>query len=125
MIDWAKQNIFTIDGRINRLKYFQYTLLTSLAFGLLQVVLVWITSKITGTNDGVLITVVYTLSSMPMFLGNAMLTVRRCHDLNMSGGFVLLCLIPLVNLLFEIYLLLAKGTIGWNKYGPDPLMRDE
>ena len=27
--------------------------------------------------------------------------------------------------LFGIYLLFAKGTVGWNKYGADPLMYDD
>ena len=120
-----KQNVFVTEGRLNRLKYFKYTLAVSLIFGVLEVVLVWLMSKITGSSDGILLSLVYFMTSLPMFFGNAMLTVRRCHDLNMSGGFVLLYIIPLVNLLFGIYLLLAKGTIGWNKYGADPLMSDD
>ncbi|MBR1579919.1 MAG: DUF805 domain-containing protein [Selenomonadaceae bacterium] len=125
MIEWFKQNIFTVEGRLNRLRYFKYTLLVSVVCGVLEVVLVWLASKLTGSGEGILITVVYTLSSIPMFIGNAMVTVRRCHDLNMSGGFVLLCIIPIVNVLFGIYLLFAKGTVGWNKYGADPLMYDD
>ena len=125
MIDWAKQNIFTVEGRLNRLRYFKYTLLVSVAFGVLEIVLVWLAARLTGNSEGFLITLVYTLSSIPMFIGNAMVTVRRCHDLNMSGGFVLLCIIPLVNVLFGIYLLFARGTVGWNKYGADPLMLED
>ena len=125
MVDWLKKNIFVVDGRLNRLRYFKYTLLVSLMFGVLDVVLVWLTSKIIGSNESFLLSIVHFMTMIPMFFGNAMVTVRRCHDLNMSGGFVLLCIIPLVNVLFEIYLLLAKGTIGWNKYGADPLLSDD
>ena len=122
MIEWAKQNIFTTEGRLNRLKYFQYTLLVSLSVGIVEVILVWLTTKITGSNEGVLVTAVYIVTSLPMFFGNAMVTVRRCHDLNLSGFYVLLCAIPVINVLFSIYLLFAKGTIGWNRFGPDPLL---
>ena len=32
-----------------------------------------------------------------------------------------LYVIPFINILFFLYLCLAKGTSGENKYGPDPL----
>ncbi|MBQ8418643.1 MAG: DUF805 domain-containing protein, partial [Phascolarctobacterium sp.] len=50
--------------------------------------------------------------------------VRRCHDLDRSGYWGLLVLIPVVNFFFLLYLLFAKGTEGWNQYGPDPLEFD-
>ena len=122
MTDWAKQNIFTTEGRLNRLKYFKYTLLVSLAGGVAQIVLVWLTSKIIGSNDSFLLSLENALIALPICIGNAMVTVRRCHDLNMSGKYVLLCIIPIINLLFGLYLLMAKGTVGWNNYGADPLL---
>ena len=122
MIDWAKQNIFTTEGRLNRLKYFQYTLLVSLACGVLEIVAVVLASKITGWNEGWFLSAIGFAASLPMFFGNAMVSVRRCHDLNMSGKWVLLSVVPIVNLLFGIYLLFAKGNYGFNQYGPDPLM---
>ncbi|MBR2507800.1 MAG: DUF805 domain-containing protein, partial [Bacilli bacterium] len=50
--------------------------------------------------------------------------VRRCHDLDKSGYWGLLVLIPIVNFFFLLYLLFAKGTEGWNQYGRDPLEFD-
>jgi uncharacterized membrane protein YhaH (DUF805 family) len=43
--------------------------------------------------------------------------VKRWHDLNMSGWMVLTLFIPYVNLLVLLYLGIAPGTIGTNKYG--------
>lgn len=48
------------------------------------------------------------------------LTVRRLHDLNTSGLAALLLLAPVVGLLFALYLLLAPGTPGPNRFGPPP-----
>jgi uncharacterized membrane protein YhaH (DUF805 family) len=45
----------------------------------------------------------------------------RIHDLGNSGWYLLLALIPLVNLYLEYKLLCDKGTVGPNEYGPDPL----
>jgi uncharacterized membrane protein YhaH (DUF805 family) len=44
--------------------------------------------------------------------------IRRLHDLDGSGWWVLLTLVPLVNLLFFLYLLLKAGTPGPNRFGP-------
>ena len=50
--------------------------------------------------------------------------VRRCHDRDRSGWFVLLWLLPILNIwgLVEMYFL--SGTPGTNRFGPDPLRRD-
>lgn len=45
--------------------------------------------------------------------------VRRLHDQDKSGWFMLLGLIPLVNLVLLVFMFL-EGTRGDNQYGPDP-----
>ena len=49
------------------------------------------------------------------------LTVRRLHDLNLSGWWTLICLVPLVGIIFNLVLAFKQGTNGQNYYGPDPL----
>ena len=45
----------------------------------------------------------------------------KYYDIDKSGYWGLLVLVPVVNFFFLLYLLFAKGTEGWNKYGNDPL----
>ena len=45
--------------------------------------------------------------------------IRRLHDLDKPGVFILLSCIPLVNF-YLLYLLTQEGTKGDNQYGPDP-----
>ena len=52
------------------------------------------------------------------------LVVRRLHDLNKSWTWIFILFIPLVNFLFYLYLLFAKGTVGSNRFGDDPLEYD-
>lgn len=47
--------------------------------------------------------------------------IRRLHDLNGSGFWVILVFVPLVNIVFFLWLLIKKGTEGDNDYGADPL----
>ena len=54
-------------------------------------------------------------------VGNFMLMARRLHDLDKSGYFVLISLIPGISLIFSIYLFCAAGQVGSNQYGEDLL----
>ena len=46
--------------------------------------------------------------------------VRRFHDQDKSGWFVLLGLIPFVGGLIVLVFMLLEGTKGTNRFGPDP-----
>ena len=58
-------------------------------------------------------------------------SAKRLHDLDKSDWYLLIrltALIPRIGwvilLAFELYLFLAKGTTGPNRFGPDPLGRE-
>jgi uncharacterized membrane protein YhaH (DUF805 family) len=48
------------------------------------------------------------------------LTVRRLHDLNLSGWFCCFLLIPYINIFCICLLFVIEGTPGDNSYGPSP-----
>lgn len=49
-------------------------------------------------------------------------TLKRCHDRDRSGWFLLIGLIPLIGALWLLVeLAFLKGTSGENRFGPDPL----
>ena len=50
-------------------------------------------------------------------------SIRRCHDINDSGWWMLVGLIPLVNLVFLLYICAKQGDQGPNKYGPPRVTR--
>ena len=49
------------------------------------------------------------------------MTIRRFHDLDKSGWWMLTFLIPIVGLILMIFWFTQKGTAGENRFGPDPL----
>ena len=51
------------------------------------------------------------------------LQIRRFHDQDRSGWFVLLNLIPYIGWLIVFAFMFVDGTAGDNKYGPDPEQR--
>jgi len=48
-------------------------------------------------------------------------SVRRLHDTNRVGWWVLITLIPLVGVIWLIVLFCLKGSEGENRFGGDPL----
>lgn len=49
------------------------------------------------------------------------INMKRCHDLNWSGWQILLIPIPIIDFYYFGKVGFARGTVGPNKYGPDPL----
>jgi uncharacterized membrane protein YhaH (DUF805 family) len=47
--------------------------------------------------------------------------VRRLHDRDKSGWFLLLCLIPLIGSIILLVWFCQRGTAGVNRFGSDPL----
>jgi uncharacterized membrane protein YhaH (DUF805 family) len=60
------------------------------------------------------------LYSLAILLPSASLSVRRLHDLNKSGWWLLVCLAPLVGLVILLMWFCREGTVGKNPFGPDP-----
>ena len=47
-------------------------------------------------------------------------SVRRLHDIDKSGWWMLLIFIPLIGAIWLIVLMVMQGTKGDNRFGPDP-----
>ena len=52
-----------------------------------------------------------------LIIPSVAITVRRYHDSNKSGWFILLFLIPLLGWIISIILCVLPGDAGNNKYG--------
>jgi uncharacterized membrane protein YhaH (DUF805 family) len=60
------------------------------------------------------------LLSLALLLPNLGIAVRRLHDTNRSGWWILIGLVPIVGWILLIVWYCAAGTTGANEYGPDP-----
>jgi uncharacterized membrane protein YhaH (DUF805 family) len=47
-------------------------------------------------------------------------TVRRLHDIDRSGWWILIGLVPLIGAIVLLVFALLEGTPGDNQYGPNP-----
>ncbi|WP_433168765.1 DUF805 domain-containing protein [Kribbella sp. CA-247076] len=61
-----------------------------------------------------------TIYSLAVLIPSIAVGVRRMHDTNRSGWWILINLIPCVGFIWFIVLAAQEGTAGDNQYGPDP-----
>ncbi len=47
--------------------------------------------------------------------------VRRLHDINRNGWWLLVALVPLIGSLILLYWTIKPGDTGSNDFGPDPI----
>jgi uncharacterized membrane protein YhaH (DUF805 family) len=60
------------------------------------------------------------LVTLGLFLPGLAMHVRRLHDLDRSGWWVLLVLVPLIGIIVLIVWWCTEGTRGPNRFGSDP-----
>ena len=117
---------FSFNGRIRRIEYLLSNLLGSFVFG----IAFWVgmgTSLVSAEAESAGGFGIGLLISIAAFVGGIWFTiaqdVKRLHDVDKTGWFIILLLIPIVNFIFGLYMLLADGTVGPNRYGDDPKNR--
>lgn len=116
-----KELFFTSAGRLNRKSYIYRSIFLSLVLGIIQLILELATAAIEALE--LLFAVMILVLCIFGFVAGIMMLARRLHDLDKSGWWMLLLFVPLVNILFYIYILFFKGTEGPNQYGEDPLQQ--
>lgn len=114
---------FTIKGRANRKEFWSFVLFNIL-FSALGGFLVGLFGSFAGNhldysagllilNSLMAILIIYSLYTI---IPNITLSIRRLHDLNITGWGILLFMIPLVNVIMFVILLVIPGSDGKNKY---------
>lgn len=64
---------------------------------------------------------VFGIYGLAVIVPSIAVQVRRFHDQDKSGWFVLLAFIPYLGGLILLVFMLLEGTRGPNRFGPDPL----
>lgn len=112
------EDFFTWRGRLNR----QPHIIRGIVLGVIMQVLISVIqakrSEFSTSINFLAAAILFTLTALIL-----MQIIKRCHDINLSGWYALIACIPIVNLIFGLYLAFKKGTTGNNRFGEDPLAR--
>ena len=111
------QKYANFSARARRKEYFLFLL----AYIILYVVFVVIDVG-TGTfNEAISMGALTGIFVLAMLIPGLAVSVRRLHDTNRSGWWLLISFIPLVGAIWLMVLICLKGTSGENRFGLDPL----
>ncbi len=111
--DWSSL-LFSFDGRINRAKFWSGLIVVWIVPWFLMAIALALNSWALGW----IAVVVYILTIWPALA----IHIKRWHDRDKSGWWVLIALIPLVGPIWALVETgFLPGTTGHNHYGPDPL----
>lgn len=105
---------FEFTGRSARSEYWYWAL-----FAFLVGVGTAVIDGVIFGSDGV--RVLNMLASLGLFIPGLAMAVRRLHDGDRSGWWLLILFIPLVGILVLLFWFVQAGTPGSNQFGDDPL----
>jgi uncharacterized membrane protein YhaH (DUF805 family) len=107
-------NYVTFSGRASRPAYWWWFL-----FAVIVAVVASIIDAAIGTWG-----VVGGLAGLALLLPNLAVSVRRLHDTNRTGWWILIGLIPIIGFIVLLVFYLQEGDEGENEYGPPPADRN-
>jgi uncharacterized membrane protein YhaH (DUF805 family) len=109
-ITLAFKNAFVYTGRASRSAYWWYALASFIVY----VILDFIFARAIGGGGGLAIYYILVLANVVVSLP---LGVRRLHDINRSGWWLLIGLVPFVGWIVLIVFACLPGTPGPNRFG--------
>ena len=121
--EFADLKVFTINGRIGRLRYLAWTLVLTIAM-LVAGGIISTASFAVATASPTAAIILGGVLGFALFIAlivvSVQIGVQRLHDLGWSGWLYLLNLVPLVNSVFPLLMLVLPGNAGANQYGAPP-----
>ena len=118
-VEWAKrplQKYAEFTGRASRPEYWWFVL----AQIVVMLVAMFLDSML-GTDFGDSgYGFIYLVVALALVVPAIAVGIRRLHDTDRSGWWLLIALIPIVGAIILIVFLASEGTKGDNQYGPPP-----
>ena len=113
---------FDFSGRARRKEYWYFTLFHTImeVAGFALAAAAYNDNRTIGTIF-IGIAVLYYLASL---VPSISVTVRRLHDIDMSGWWYFVQFVPVIGGIWLLVLMCTDGTKGPNQYGPDPKALD-
>ncbi|MGR5236331.1 DUF805 domain-containing protein [Vibrio alfacsensis] len=119
MFDWylgVIRNYTGFSGRARRQEYWYFTLVNILV-NLVMNIIDRILGNVFQIDNFGLFGVLYALF---ILIPSLAVTVRRLHDTDRTGWWVLIAIIPIIGFLVMLYFLVQDSEEGTNQYGDNP-----
>lgn len=106
-------NFLNFSDRANRGEYWKFFVFQFTLYLIIGLALVIFAPQYTDEIDLIV--------QILFFIPQLSLNVRRLHDINKTGWWVLIGFVPFIGFLVLLYFFIKKGDPDTNKYGPVPL----
>ena len=106
-VDYLKTNYVKFDGRVSRRQFWMFTLFS--------MVISWVLSIIVYILP--FLSILSPLFILAILLPGIGLFIRRLHDIDLFGWWILIALIPFIGAIALIILFAIPGDAKANKYG--------
>lgn len=117
------KNYVNFSGRSRRSEFWYYYLFIWIIYSILTIITLQVVNDFSDWKSAIYIFVLSSFIWLITFLPSWAVTVRRLHDVNRTGKWILLTFVPIINFLVVFLLLIwyiSNGTNGSNNYGDDP-----
>ena len=112
--------LFNFQGRVRRLHYWLAAIGAGVVLGTVAMVILSFSGIASGHPNPIVMLPLFAIYALDIWIGIA-LGVKRCHDRDKSGWFLLVGLIPIIGgLWLLIDLGFLDGTPGPNRFGASP-----
>ncbi len=119
----VQQKYATFEGRARRAEYwwfFLFNILLSVGVSVVGGVLAALAGQSGGAIISMLAGFILLVVSLGLLIPGIAVSARRLHDRGWSAWWLLGFLVPILNLVLIVNFFM-RGTVGPNKFGPDPL----
>ena len=112
----ALKKYAVFSGRARRTEFWYFVL-----FNIIVTIVLSVIDRLIGTFSGATnLGILSGIYSLAVLIPTLAVAVRRLHDTDRTGWWILIGLIPLIGTIVLLVFYLTPGTPGSNRYGPDP-----
>ena len=115
----ALKKYAVFSGRSRRKEYWFFVLFVVIISIVLSII-----DSLVGTDRSTGVGLFGTIFSLAILIPSIAVTVRRLHDIDRTGWWVLISLVPLIGWIVLLVFTVQDSTPGTNRYGPNPKSTD-
>ena len=108
---------YAVFGGRSRRKEYWYLVLFNIIVGVVLAGIDVLLGTFSFAQNIGLLSAIYSLA---VLIPSLAVTVRRLHDIDRSGWWIFINLIPLIGAIVLLVFAVSEGTLGNNRYGPNP-----
>lgn len=102
-------------GRARRMEYWMFAL-----FSIIISIVLGVVDSVVGTSTEAGVGIISSVYSLAVLVPSIAVSVRRLHDTDRSGWWLLVGLVPCIGVFVILFFMFQPGKPGSNQYGANP-----